>query len=247
MNADDLVFGFIWNQAALPLPAPEPPNLKSAIWRTKKIMAEIILDLIALEGNPCTVPEIQTLLGGITIGGRKVLDVSQVFNTQEALRHLFKSVESGKFTLCPKIACDLHRLIARGEALEEGVFRRGAVSISGTNFQPPHDQDFETGFMQMASAAERIENPYEKGMAIFLYIARSKCFWAGNRRTGLLLMNGILLAAGQDIISIPSIQQTEFRQKMFRFYESGDATELMIFLLGFQIRQKFESFSFSSD
>ena len=232
MNVEDQRsgFGFIWDQEAQTFQPPEPPNMKRAIWLAKKMMAEIIFDLIAMEGNPCSIPEIQTLLGGITIGGRKVSDVSQVLNLNDALIQLFQWVESGRFSLTSEIACDLHRLVSRGEALEEGVFRRGPVSISGTSFQPPSDQDFETGFKQMTSVAERITNPFEKGMIVFLYIARSKCFWTANRRTGLLLMNGILLAAGQNFISIPAIQQPEFRQRMIRFYESGDASELMVFL-----------------
>ena len=115
----------------------------------------------------------------------------------------------------------------------EVAFRQGSVSISGTNFQPPSYQDLKTGFMQMSLATERIFNPFEKAAAVFLYIARSKCFWSANRKIGLLLMNGILLVAGQDFISIPAIHQREFRQKLIRFYESGNATELMDFLLRF--------------
>ena len=93
MNVDEQRrgFGFIWNQEALTFQPPEPPSMKRAIWQAKKMMAEIIFDLIAMEGNPCTIPEIQALLGRITIGGRKVLDVSQVLNLNDALKTSFRS------------------------------------------------------------------------------------------------------------------------------------------------------------
>ena len=55
-----------------------------------------------------------------------------------------------------------------------------------------------------------------------------------------ILMNGVLLSAGQDIITVPAIGQLEFNQKMLRFYDSGNGTEMMNFLSGCQIRCKFE-------
>ena len=111
-------------------PKLDGPNQKRAIWRAKKVFAEIIHDVTALEGNPFTVPEIQTLLDGITVGGRKVSDSEQVLNQKDSFLHLFNSVESGHFSLCPKIACDLQRIAARGEALKEGVFRDGNDDFS---------------------------------------------------------------------------------------------------------------------
>ena len=91
----------------------------------------------------------------------------------------------------------------------------------------------------MARAAEQIVNPFERAMAVFLYMARTQCFWDGNKRTGRLLMNGILLQSGQDIISVPPSHQPEFNEKMIRFYESADATEMMRLLSGLQIRYRF--------
>jgi hypothetical protein len=53
-------------------------------------------------------------------------------------------------------------------------------------------------------------------------------------------MNGLLLESGQDIISIPAAKRQEFNEKMVRFYESAEATEMMAFLSECQIRSKFE-------
>ena len=239
-------FGFVWEIDAGDLPTLDQPNMKRAIWRAKKLFAEIIHDITALEGNPFTVPEIQTLLDGITVGGQKVSDAEQVLNQKNAFLHLFDLVESGNFSLTPQVALGLQQIAAHGEALKEGVFLDGKVSISGTDYQPPSGEGkslelfLEKGFLSMAAAAEKLTNPFEKGMAAFLHVARSQCFWDGNKRTGCLLMNGVLLAAGQDIITIPAAKQLEFNQKMLRFYGSGDGTEMMKFLSKLQIRSKFE-------
>ena len=237
-------FGVAWDAEEVAFPPLADPNTKRAIWRARKMFAEIIHDVTVLEGNPFTLPEIQTLLDGVTVGGRKVSDAEQVLNQKNAFLHLFGLVETGAFSLNPKIACDLQRLAAHGEALEEGVFRSGKVSISGATYEPPAGEGLasmlEARFSRMAMEAETLENHFEKGMVAFLHVARSQCFWDGNKRTGRLLMNGVLLAAGQDIITIPAAKQLEFNQTMLRFYETGIGTEMMNFLSKSQIRNKFE-------
>ena len=239
-------FGLSWEAGMVSFPKVEEPNTKRAIWRVKKVFAEIIHDVTALEGNPFTVPEIQTLLDGVTVGGRKVSDAEQVLNQKAAFLHLFELVESGKFFLSLEVARTLQGIAARGEALKEGVFRDGPVSISGTTYKPPSGEGkaleelLENGFLRMAAGTEELENPFEKGMAVFLHVARAQSFWDGNKRTGRLLMNGVLLSAGQDIITVPASRQLEYNQKMIAFYESGDGTEMMNFLSKLQIRSKFE-------
>ena len=44
-------------------------------------------------------------------------------------------------------------------------------------------------------------------------------------------MNGVLMAAGHDAISIPAARKLEFNTKMIRFYDSGNGREMAEFLL----------------
>ena len=45
------------------------------------------------------------------------------------------------------------------------------------------------------------------------------------------MMNGILLTAGIDAISVPASKAQDFNEKMVRFYMHKDATEMMAFLV----------------
>ena len=123
--------------------------------------------------------------------------------------------------------------------MEKGVFRTGTVSISGTTYLPPADIDLRSAFEQVATTCPQIGNLFEKALVVFLFVARTKCFWDGNKRTRRLLMNS-LLQSGQDIISMPAAKKQEFNEKMIGFYESAEAAEMMAFLSGCQIRGKFE-------
>ena len=82
-----------------------------------------MLDGAKLEGNPFTYPEVQTLLDGITVGGRKISDERQILNLAEAATELARLVKAREFLLSKEISDRLQFLLAREEALESGHFR----------------------------------------------------------------------------------------------------------------------------
>jgi len=56
------------------------PNKAKAIMLAKRQLAEFVCDAVNLEGINFTLPEIQTLLEGITVGGHKVTDQQIALN-----------------------------------------------------------------------------------------------------------------------------------------------------------------------
>lgn len=63
-------------------------------------------------------------------------------------------------------------------------------------------------------------------------LALHQFHWDGNRRTGRLLMNGVLLSAGYDPILVPVAKRLEFNTRMVEFYDSKDADGMAAFLVG---------------
>jgi prophage maintenance system killer protein len=78
---------------------------------------------------------------------------------------------------------------------------------------------------------ENVLNPLEKALAFFLFGALQQFFFDGNKRTSRFMMNGILMSAGIDAISVPAAKAQEFNENMVRFYLTKDATEMMAFLV----------------
>ena len=66
------------------------PNKAKAIMLAKRQLAEFVCDAVNLEGINFTLPEIQTLLDGITVGGHKVADQQIALNQADAWRALFE-------------------------------------------------------------------------------------------------------------------------------------------------------------
>jgi len=217
---------------SVPAAPARSPDIRRACFRVRKVLEGVVHDTVALEGNPFTLPEVKTLIEGITVGGRRVEDALQVLNQAASWRSLLERVESGRFTLSRDTACALHALVAHEEALEWGVFRSGSVAIAGTRHRPPAAERLGAIFERGREALETIPAVQERAVAAFLFCAFNQFFWDGNRRTGRLLMNGILLSAGHDAISVPAAAKQTFDAAMIRFYDSRDGAEMMRFMAG---------------
>lgn len=236
--------GFLWNRSAVPRVVPTH-SLERVAFRFHRMLPEFVWDASVLEGNPFTFPEVKTLLDGVTIGGRKISDQEQVLNLATSSKHLLKLVKTGKFSLDKATFTELHGLVARHEALEWGHFRgegeeKGYTPDVGLGEHgrytplatvagaPVLNQVFTQGLQVLD---REVQQPFEKAAAFFLFGALQQFFFDGNKRTSRFMMNGILMSAGIDAISVPAARAQEFNEAMVRFYLEKDATEMMAFLV----------------
>ena len=113
------------------------PNRDKALMLARRQLAELVCDAVNLEGIPFTLPEIQTLLDGVTVGGHKLSDQQVAINQTKAWRYLFGLIEQQLFRVSLETACALHAIAGKDEALDWGKFRSGGVTIAGTSWLPP--------------------------------------------------------------------------------------------------------------
>ena len=198
------------------------PNQAKALMLARREMSVLVHDAVLLEGINFTLPEIQTLLDGITVGGHKLSDQQIATNQGAAWHHLFKLIEDGKFSVSAKVACELHAVAGKEEALEWGRFRSGMVTIAGTEYLPPEATELPTNFTKLVDSLANFCDIYDKAIHVFLAMARNQFFYDVNKRMGRFMMNGLLLQAGYPAINVPAKRQLEFNQLMLDFYDSGD-------------------------
>lgn len=236
--------GFHWNRSAVPDVVPTH-SIERVAFRFHRMLPEFVWDASVLEGNPFTFPEVKTLLDGVTIGGRKISDQEQVLNLAESSKHLLALVKAGKFSLDKTTFTELHGLVARNEALEWGHFRGEGAETSYTPDVGLGEHGRYTPLATIAGAPELnrvfasglqalqsdVQHPFEKAAAFFLFGALHQFFFDGNKRTSRFMMNGILMSAGIDAISVPAAKVQQFNENMVRFYLEKDATEMMTFLV----------------
>lgn len=206
------------------------PNRDKALMLAQREIASLVHNAVELEGIHFTLPEIQTLLDGITVGGHTLTDQKIATNQGDTWRHLFAAIKNNAFTLSAKFACELHAIAGEDEALEWGKFRSGGVTIAGTDYTPPLATQLPALFDSMIVSANAHDDIYDRAIYVFLTMARCQFFYDVNKRMGRFMMNGIFLDAGYPAINLPAKRQLEFNQLMLDFYTSGDMSAMNQFL-----------------
>lgn len=214
------------------------PNREKALFLARKQLPELVCDAVNLEGVNFTLPEVQTLLDGVTVGGHRLQDETITINQANAWRFLFDCVERDEFNLSTEFVCEMHAIVAKQEALTWGAFRDGDVTIAGTDYAPPSADKLTELWQRLASSHDpalcqskiNIEETYTHAISLFLQMARMQFFYDANKRLGRLMMNGILLVTGLPAINLPLKKQLEFNQLMLSFYSSDDEQPMQNFM-----------------
>jgi Fic family protein len=206
------------------------PDKAKAIMLARRQLAEFVYDAVNLEGINLTLPEIQTLLDGITVGGHKVSDQKIALNQADTWRTIFELIEKNQFEITYEKVCALHLIAAKDEALEWGKFRSGGVTIAGTDYMPPQADVLPELFERMVNEAFKISDIYDRAIHFFLTMARCQFFYDVNKRMGRFIMNGLLLSCGYPAINLPAKRQLEFNQLMIKFYKTDDQKPMNAFL-----------------
>lgn len=215
------------------------PDKQKAIFYAKKSLAQIITDVVNLEDINYTIPEVQTLLDGITVGGHTIQDEQITLNQIKAWRFLFKQLEENTVELAKAFVLQLHNLVACGEALTWGEFRTGQVTIAGTKYMPPLYTELDEVWLKLveqinAGLGNNKQNEwrqtYLSAFSLFAQMARTQFFFDGNKRTARMMMSAVLLSHGYPMVNVPASRKTEFNRVMIDYYNSENLTRLNEFL-----------------
>jgi Fic family protein len=246
LNAKDvLLFGYDANRVAeARVKIAIKPDQKRALFVAERSRADFVYHTAALEGNPLTYPEVQTLLDGITVGGHKITDTEQVLRLNQALSHVIARVKDASFELSAKVAKEIQGIVAKDEALTHGVFRNGIVFVGGTDFTVPPAEKLDALFETGKTALNSLDDPIQKAFLVFLWGSLIQFFHDGNKRTSRFMCNGILMSAGYPPMMITKQEQLAYNQVMTRFYNAQDGTEALVWFYD-RYQERITKFGFS--
>lgn len=236
--------GITWDSSAVDWSLLEKSTIGRVRHRFRSAFPEYIWDAAALEGNPYTLPEVQTLLEGITVTGHRIADQDQILALNEGFNLVDELVGQKRFRLDTSTSDLIHGKVAVHEAIESGHFRGeglvgcgGLVSI-GELGQYRASNPGEDGVTLkhgvdslVAYLLEDVEDPREQAIAYFCAATRRQFYFDGNKRTAKLMMSGHLMRHGYDAISISARRQLEFDQLLAPMFDDGEATRMMQFVI----------------
>lgn len=199
---------------------------QQSLFLAKKKWDENVYCGMRMENRAVTFPQTRTILDGVNVPGVQLDDIQAILNMRDAWRFLMNTVDE---PLTVEYICKINEFIARNEALEWGVLRRGSVGISGTDYKPPVPV-YETVCAELDKLLSADKTATEKALDAFAWGARGQFFWDGNKRTSLTVANKILLMNGAGILTITDPHMEAFNVALLNFYNTGEAEPLKQFL-----------------
>lgn len=242
----DISIDLVWDESAVPL-LESGFTHGEVLYYYKKDLPGFVWNTAALEGNTFTLPEVQTLMDGVTVGGHPVSEAHQVEDIAKAHAMLLNLVRQSAFQVTKAIMDEFNATITARELINPGAFRgTGTVRGDGSHvnlgdrgiYTAPAPGTGGDALLALFTTEQQllreIERPDIRALAAFAIGTLHQYYYDGNKRTARMMMNGILMSNGYNAISIPVARKLEFNEALIDLFTTKNATQLMIFLATLQ-------------
>lgn len=189
----------------------------------KKELERLIIELSwkssKIEGNTYTLLDTERLiLEHREAPGHDKNEARMILNHKDAFMVIHEHARDFR-TLTRSNLEHLHAVVVKGLGVNKGL-RRSPVGVTGSRYQPLDNiHQITDAVHALAAAVGRIKSPYAKALLALLGISYIQPFEDGNKRTGRLMANALLLAHGCAPLSYRSVNEDAYREATLVFYE----------------------------
>lgn len=184
-----------------------------------------------IEGNTYSLLETERLfLEKEEAKGKPHEDAVMLLNHKHALNYLLEHEDLAK-ELNLKLLEEIHTLLIKDLGVSKNI-RSRTVGITGTAYRPLDNQfQIKEAIEKMCSLINAKENSFEKALLAVVLISYIQPFEDGNKRTGRMISNSLLIAHGACPLSYRSVDSLDYKKAMLLFYEQNNlATFKKIFI-----------------
>ena len=181
----------------------------------------------SLEGNTYTLLDTQLLLlEGIKAKNRTEFETQMILNHKNAIAFIVEHKELFTGIIEFRMLEELHRLIGHNLGIDVGV-RKKVVRITASNYEPlanPHQlrENADT----VLAVVSRAPNPPAKALLALALIPYLQIFEDGNKRTGRMLANAVLIHGLGRGFSLRKTDARRLALAYLSFYEFNSARTL---------------------
>lgn len=189
----------------------------------KKELERFIIELSwkssKIEGNTYTLLDTENLiLHGTEAHGHKKEEALMIINHKKAFDFIYKNREEFK-KLNIKNLENIHTLLIKNLNIKNNI-RSKPVGVLGSVYKPLDNQyQIKEAVENLSKAVSKMKDGYAKALVSLLGVSYIQPFEDGNKRTGRLIANAILLAYGLSPLSYRSVDENNYREAMLVFYE----------------------------
>jgi fido (protein-threonine AMPylation protein) len=185
----------------------------------QRLIIELSWKSSRIEGNTYTLLDTEKLiLEAQEATGHDKSEAVMILNHKDAFNFIRDNQNEFKdFNL--KYLEKVHSMLVEGLGVSKGL-RNSLVGITGSRYRPL-DNIFKIkeAVTSLSQAINRAKDPYTKAILALVGISYIQPFEDGNKRTGRLMANAILLAYGCTPLSYRSVEENEYREAILVFYE----------------------------
>lgn len=199
---------------------------EQSIFVVKRNIVDYIWKDANLEGIAITYPDTEAIYNGMSVQGYKVKDIVAVNNLKHAWQFIIDNVD---YPIDYQFICKINQIVGSGNiVIEAGYLRKFPVKIGGTNWRPkiPDEVEIKESLKEINS----VENATERAIRLMLYCMRTQMFYDGNKRTGMLAANHVMVANGAGAIVVPIEIQPIFTSLLVKFYETNNMDDITSFI-----------------
>jgi Fic family protein len=174
----------------------------------------------ALEGNTYTLLDTQLLLTeGVKAKGRTEFETQMILNHKDAIVFITENSDLFEGKIRFSTVEELHKIIGRNLGISSGV-RKRLVKISASNYTPlSSPQKLRENADRILEIINRHTNPVLRSLLALGLIPYLQVFEDGNKRTGRMLANAILISTVGRGFSLRKVSARELALAYLSFYE----------------------------
>lgn len=174
--------------------------------------------------------------------GKPKSDATMLLNHKVALDYLLAHKEIAK-DLNLRLLEEIHTLLIKGLGVGRNI-RSHTVGITGTAYKPLDNQyQIKEALERMCVIINAKETGFEKALLAVALISYIQPFEDGNKRTGRMISNALLITEGICPLSYRSVNSLDYKKAMLLFYEQNNlAAFKQIFMeqIEFSVRNYFQ-------
>ena len=175
-----------------------------------------------IEGNTYSLLETEVLLSeNIPAEGKEKDEATMLLNHKTALDYIYE----GRVVLNPlrtSAVENIHSLLIADLGVSKNI-RKRIVGITGTSYTPPENEFQIREYLDRACEVINLRaSIFEKALLAVLFISYIQPFEDGNKRTGRITSNGILIENGYCPLSYRSVKPVDYKKAMILFYEQNN-------------------------
>lgn len=185
----------------------------------ERLMIELAWKSSKIEGNTYTLLDTEKLiLENKEAPGHSRGEAQMILNHKDAFNFVHSRPARFK-TITRKNLEELHAILVKNLNVDLGL-RQKPVGITGSRYQPLDNiHQIAEAVAALGAAVSRLAAPYAKALIALLGVSYIQPFADGNKRTGRLAANAVLLAHDCAPLSYRSVDEDEYREAMLVWYE----------------------------